>query len=69
VLRNLESALAAEPRDAAVIYINHELHDALDCARFLQQVWSATVAMDASDRLADRIGSSAEDCTVYRVRA
>lgn len=68
VLRNLEAALAAERRDATVIYINHELHDALDRAPFLQQVWSATVAMDASDRLADRIGSSAEDCTVYRVR-
>jgi hypothetical protein len=31
-------------------------------------VWSATVAMDASDRLADRIGSSAEDCAIYRTR-
>ena len=66
VLRNLESALAAEPREVAVIYINHELHDALDRAPFLKQTWSATVTMDASDRLADRVGSSAEDCTVYR---
>jgi SAM-dependent methyltransferase len=68
VLRNLESSLAAEPREAAVIYINHELHDALDRAPFLERVWSATVAMDAGDRLADRVGSSAEDCTVYRAR-
>jgi SAM-dependent methyltransferase len=65
VLRNLGRSLAAEPRDAAVIYINHELRDALDCAPYLQQVWSATVAMDANDRLADRVGSSAEDCALY----
>jgi SAM-dependent methyltransferase len=68
VLRNLGRSLAEEPRDAAVIYINHELRDSLDRAPYLQQVWSATVAMDASDRLADRIGSSAEDCAIYRTR-
>jgi SAM-dependent methyltransferase len=68
VLRNLGRSLAQEPRDAAVIYINHELRDALDRAPYLQQVWSATVAMDASDRLADRVGSSAEDCAVYLTR-
>lgn len=68
VLENLKSALAEEPREALVIYINHELHDALDRAPFLEQVWSATVSMDESDRLADRVGSSAEDCTVYRAR-
>jgi SAM-dependent methyltransferase len=68
VLRNLGRSLAEGPRNAAVIYINHELRDALDCAPYLQQVWSATVAMDASDRLADRVGSSAEDCAVYVTR-
>jgi SAM-dependent methyltransferase len=68
VLRNLGRSLAEEPRDAAVIYINHELRDALDHAPFLRRIWSATVAMDASDRLADRIGSSAEDCAVYLTR-
>jgi SAM-dependent methyltransferase len=65
VLRNLGRSLAEDPRDAAVIYINHELRDALDRAPYLQQTWSATVSMDASDRLADRVGSSAEDCAVY----
>ncbi len=68
VLRNLGRSLSEEPREAAVIYINHELRDALDRAPYLQQVWSATVAMDASDRLADRVGSSAEDCAVYLTR-
>lgn len=68
VLRNLGRSLAEEPRGAAVIYINHELRDALDRAPYLQQVWSATVGMDASDRLADRVGSSAEDCAVYLTR-
>jgi predicted metallo-beta-lactamase superfamily hydrolase len=68
VLRNLGRSLAEEPRDAAVIYINHELRDALDRSPYLQQVWSATVAMDATDRLADRVGSSAEDCAVYLTR-
>jgi SAM-dependent methyltransferase len=65
VLANLERALTREPRQAAVLYINHELRDTLDRAPFLRQIWSATVAMDASDRLADRVGSSAEDCAVY----
>lgn len=68
VLQNLELSLTAEPRDVTIIYINHELHDALDRAPFLQRIWSATVSMDASDRLADRVGSSAEDCTIYRAR-
>jgi SAM-dependent methyltransferase len=68
VLRNLGRSLAEEPRDAAVIYINHELRDALDRAPYLQQAWSATVEMDITDRLADRIGSSLEDCALYLTR-
>jgi SAM-dependent methyltransferase len=68
VLANLEHSLAREPRDTAVVYINHELRNTLDRAPFLRQLWSATVAMDASDRLADRVGSSAEDCAVYLTR-
>jgi SAM-dependent methyltransferase len=65
VVRNLGRSLAEQPRAAAIIYINHELRDELDRTPFLEQVWSATVEMDASDRLADRVGSSAEDCAVY----
>jgi SAM-dependent methyltransferase len=65
VVRNLSRSLAADPRDAAVIYINHELRDVLDRVPYLQQAWSATVEMDARDRLADRVGSSAEDCAIY----
>jgi SAM-dependent methyltransferase len=65
VVRNLGRSLAEEPREAALIYINSELRDVLDRAPYLQQVWSATVEMDASDRLADRVGSSAEDCAIY----
>jgi SAM-dependent methyltransferase len=68
VLRNLGRSFAENPRTAAVIYINHELRDALDRAPYLQQVWSETVEMDASDRLADRVGSSREDCAVYLTR-
>lgn len=68
VLQNLGRSLAEKPRAAAVIYINHELRDALDRAPYLQQVWCATVEMDESDRLADRIGSSREDCAVYMTR-
>jgi SAM-dependent methyltransferase len=68
VLRNLGRSLAEEPRAATVIYINHELRDALDRTPYLQQAWCATVEMDASDRLADRVGSSREDCAVYLTR-
>jgi SAM-dependent methyltransferase len=65
VVRNLGRSLTESPRNAAVVYINHELRDVLDRAPYLQQAWSATVQMDANDRLADRIGSSAEDCAIY----
>ena len=68
VLANLEQSLVHDPRAAAVLYINSEVRDALERAPFLQQVWSATIAMDASDRLADRVGSSAEDCAIYLAR-
>jgi SAM-dependent methyltransferase len=68
VIANLGRSLAREPRNVAVLYINHELHDALDRAPFLRRLWSATVAMDANDRLADRVGSSAEDCAIYLTR-
>lgn len=68
MLANLDRSLAGDPREAAVLYINHELRDVLDRAPFLQQMWSATIAMDANDRLADRVGSSAEDCAIYLTR-
>jgi len=68
VLKNLGDSLEREPRRVAVVYINDELRDALDRAPFLERTWTATVAMDAMDRLADRVGSSAEDCTVYLSR-
>ena len=68
VIANLGRSLAREPRPVAVLYINHELHDALDRAPFLRRLWSATIAMDARDRLADRVGSSAEDCAIYLTR-
>lgn len=68
VLANLARSLAKDPRELVILYINHELRDALDRAPFLRQVWNATVVMDANDRLADRIGSSAEDCAIYMTR-
>jgi SAM-dependent methyltransferase len=68
VLKNLRESLDREPRPVAVVYINDELRDALDRARFLERIWTATVAMDAMDCLADRVGSSAEDCAVYLSR-
>lgn len=66
VLRNLGQSLADQPREAAVVYINLELRDVLDRAVFLKRVWSGMVEMDAADRLADRVGSNAEDCAIYR---
>jgi SAM-dependent methyltransferase len=68
VLTNLARTFENEPRDIVILYINHELRDALDRAPFLRQMWNATVVMDANDRLADRIGSSAEDCAIYVTR-
>jgi SAM-dependent methyltransferase len=68
VLANLEQSLRHSPRPAAVVYINHEVRDLLDDAPFLERLWVATVAMDPEDRLADRVGSSAEDCAIYLFR-
>jgi SAM-dependent methyltransferase len=68
VLKNLGESLEREPREVAVVYINDELRDAFDRAPFLDRIWTATVAMDLMDCLADRVGSSAEDCTVYLSR-
>jgi SAM-dependent methyltransferase len=69
VLANLEQSLRESPRPAAVVYINHEVRDLLDGAPFLERVWMATVAVDAEDRLADRVGSSAEDCAILSIPA
>jgi hypothetical protein len=66
VLRNLGVSLRARPRPAYVIYINPELRELLDHASFLEKISEGTLAMDAEDELADRIGSSVEECAVYR---
>lgn len=65
VLANLRVSLEAQPRPAAVIYINAELREMLDRAPFLKCRWSETLEMDAPDLLADRIGSSQEECALY----
>ena len=65
VLRNLEASLRACPRQVFVLYINTELRDVLDRARFLQKISEETLAMSPEDRLADRIGSSVEESAVY----
>jgi hypothetical protein len=66
VLRNLEVSLRARPRPAYVVYINPELRELLDRAPFLERLSEGTLAMDAEDELADRIGSSVEECAIYR---
>ena len=66
VLRNLGVSLRARPRPAYVIYINPELRELLDHASFLEKISEETLAMDAQDELADRIGSSVEECAIYR---
>lgn len=69
VLRNLEDALASSPRKVWVLYINAELGDVLDRAPFLERIWAETLEMESADRLADRVGSSQEECVLYRTRA
>lgn len=65
VVANLERSLGDQPRSIAVVYINDELRDVLDGAGFLRVHWRGRVVMEAMDRLADRIGSSVEDSTIY----
>ncbi|MGI8769832.1 MAG: class I SAM-dependent methyltransferase [Acidobacteriaceae bacterium] len=66
VLRNLEASLRAHPRQAYVVYINTELRDILNRATFLERISEETLEMSAEDRLADRIGSSVEECAIYK---
>jgi hypothetical protein len=66
VLRNLGASLRARPRPAYVVYINPELRELLDRAPFLERLSEGPLAMDAQDELADRIGSSVEECAIYR---
>ncbi len=66
VLRNLETSLRAHPRQAYVIYINTELRETLNHAGFLEKIAEETLGMSPEDRLADRIGSSVEQCAIYK---
>lgn len=66
VIQNLGRSLSDDPRPAAVVYINAELRDVLDRSPLFERVWGGLVDMDAADLLADRLGSNAEDCAVYR---
>lgn len=66
VLRNLETSLRAYPRQIYIIYINTELRDVLNRATFLEKISEETLGMSTEDRLADRIGSSVEECAIYK---
>ena len=66
VLRNLETSLRTSPRPVYVVYINPELRDILNRATFLEKISEETLEMSAEDRLADRIGSSVEECAIYK---
>ncbi len=68
VLRNLQVSLRQYPRAVYLVYINPELKPVLDGIPFLEKVLEETLPMDAEDRLADRVGSSVEECVVYRAR-
>jgi hypothetical protein len=68
VLANLGRSLAEEPREAWLIYVNPELRAVLDRTAFLEKVGERSLEMAPDDRLADRVGSSTEECAVYRAR-
>ena len=65
VLRRLEQSLHAQPRPAHIVYINVELREVLDHTPFLTRTFEQTLAMSAEDRMADRVGSSVEECAIY----
>jgi hypothetical protein len=66
VLRRLEQSLRANPRPAHVVYINTELREVLDGTPYLTQTFSQTLAMSNEDQMADRIGSTVEECAIYK---
>ncbi len=68
VLRNLDASLQAHPREVYVVYINPELRGVLDNTAFLERISEATLTMDPEDHLADRVGSTVEECAIYQSR-
>ncbi len=65
VLQNLGRSLKEHPREVFVVYINPELRGVLDRTSFLEKVSEVTLAMAREDYLADRVGSSVEECAIY----
>ena len=65
VLMSLEQSLREHPRPAHILYINIELRGVLDRAPFLTRTFSETLAMSAEDQMADRVGSTVEECAIY----
>ncbi len=65
VLQNLRNSLLVLPRAVHIIYINAELKRVLDQSPFLTKVFEETLPMRREDQLADRVGSSVEECAIY----
>ena len=67
VLRRLEQSLRAHPRSAHIVYINTELREVLDGTPFLTKTFARTLTMSDEDQIADRVGSTAEECAIYTI--
>ena len=66
VLQNLEISLQRNPRPVHIVYINTELRQLLDSSKFLKKIFEATLTMSPDDQLDDRVGSTQEECAIYR---
>ena len=66
VLQNLKQSLQLHPRPAYIVYVNTELRRILDSSSFLTRVFESTIPMSEEDQLDDRVGSTQEECAIYR---
>jgi hypothetical protein len=66
VLANLEAALAQEPRDIFIVYVQPDLESLLQASPCWRKVWRDEIPMSDEDYAAHAFPPRVEVCCVYR---
>jgi hypothetical protein len=66
VLANLEAALAHEPRETYIVYIQPDLESLLEASQCWRKVWRDGIQMSDDDYAAHAFPARVEVCSVYR---
>ena len=69
VLRRLERSLSTQPRELWLLYVNPEALPVVRQFPAFREHLLTTLAIDADDGLADRMGNDAEELAVFHVAA